>query len=150
MAVVMSSSARKGYVNSWYGRVLVVRSWTFDEGRWRRSSCGDTARCLMLVSWDRSRRWMQLDSRRRQRRSVESLRKAEVGRVVLVTSRYSESSWLVVAMLGQSVTASRYVDWMLYSWGRSSRCVPLDGRCGQLRSVESLVNRCPGFDISMG
>ena len=73
-----------GYVVSWYGRVVDVRSWTFDEGSWRRSSRGDTAGCLMLVSCDRSRRWMQLDSRR-----------------------------------------------------------------GQLRSVESLVNRCPGFDISL-
>ena len=62
-----------------------MRSWTFDEGSWRRSSRGDTAGCLMLVSSDRSRRWMQLDSRR-----------------------------------------------------------------GQLRSVgQSLVNRCPGFDISL-
>ena len=46
----MWSSARMGYVVSWYGRVVVVRSWTFDEGSWRRSSRGDTARCLMLVS----------------------------------------------------------------------------------------------------
>ena len=37
----------------------------------------------------------------------------EFGRVVLVASRYSGSSWLVVAMLGQSVTASCYEDWML-------------------------------------
>ena len=44
------SSARMGYVNSWYGRVVVVRSWTFDEGSWRRSSRGDTAKCLMWVS----------------------------------------------------------------------------------------------------
>ena len=46
----MWSSARMGYVVSWYGRVVDVRSWTFDEGRWRRSSRGDTARCLMRVS----------------------------------------------------------------------------------------------------
>ena len=48
----MWSSARMGYVVSWYGRVVVVvvRSRTFDEGSWRRSSRGDTARCLMLVS----------------------------------------------------------------------------------------------------
>ena len=46
----MWSSARMGYVISWYGRVVVVRSWTFDEGSWRRSSRGDTAGCLMLVS----------------------------------------------------------------------------------------------------
>ena len=26
------SSARMGYVDSWYGRVVIVRSWTFDEG----------------------------------------------------------------------------------------------------------------------
>ena len=45
----MWSSARIGYVDSWYGRVVVVRSWTFDEGSWRRSSRGDTARCLMRV-----------------------------------------------------------------------------------------------------
>ena len=36
-----------GDIVSWYGRVVDVRSWTFDEGSWRRSSCGDTARCLM-------------------------------------------------------------------------------------------------------
>ena len=66
---------------------------------------------------------MQLDSHCGQLRSIESLnavgqslRETEVGRVVLVASRYSESSWLVVAMLGQSVTASRYVDWMLHCW----------------------------------
>ena len=46
----MWSSARIGYVDSWYSRVVVVRSWTFDEGSWRRSSRGDRARCLMLVS----------------------------------------------------------------------------------------------------
>ena len=48
----MWSSARMGYVVSWYGRVVVVvlRSRTFDDGSWRRSSRGDTARCLMLVS----------------------------------------------------------------------------------------------------
>ena len=48
----MWSSARMGYVVSWYGRVVVVvvRSRTFDEGCWRRSSRGDTAGCLMLVS----------------------------------------------------------------------------------------------------
>ena len=48
----MWSSARMGYVVSRYGRVVVVvvRSRTFDEGSWRRSSRGDTARCLMLVS----------------------------------------------------------------------------------------------------
>ena len=44
---------------------------------------------------------------------------------------------LVVAMLGQSVTASRYVDWMLHCWsvvvGRSisrfSQYVGLTGGC---------------------
>ena len=46
----MWSSARMGYVDSWYGRVVDVRSWTFDEGSWRRSSRGDTAGCLMRVS----------------------------------------------------------------------------------------------------
>ena len=52
MAVVMWSSGRMGYVVSWYGRVVVVavRSRTFDECSWRRSSRGDTAGCLMLVS----------------------------------------------------------------------------------------------------
>ena len=35
-------------VVSLYGRVVDVCSWTFDEGSWCRSSCGDTARCLML------------------------------------------------------------------------------------------------------
>ena len=134
----MWSSARMGYVDSWYGRVVVVRSWTFDEGSWLRSSRGDTARCLMLVSWDsvgflNAAGW--------------SLRAAEVGRVVEcswmgVAGSWSRSvvgksmsrfwhfvgmveSWLlarnseslrglVVAMLGQSVTTSRYVDWMLH------------------------------------
>ena len=48
----MWSSARMGYFDSWYGRVVVVvvRSWTFDKGNWRRSSRGDTARCLMRVN----------------------------------------------------------------------------------------------------
>ena len=76
-----------GYVVSWYSRVVDVRSWTFDEGSWRRSSCGDTAGCLMLVG--------SLDT------VGQSSRAAEVGRVV------AESR----------------------SW--------------------SLVNRCPGFDISL-
>ena len=44
------SSDRMGHVVSWYGRVVDVRSWTFDEGRWRKSSRGDTARCLMQIS----------------------------------------------------------------------------------------------------
>ena len=44
------SVARMGYVVSWYSRVVDVRSWAFDEGRWRRSSYGDTAGCLMLVT----------------------------------------------------------------------------------------------------
>ena len=39
-----------GDVGSWYDRVVDVSSWAFDEGRWRRSSRGDTAGCLMLVS----------------------------------------------------------------------------------------------------
>ena len=50
VAVVMLSSARMGYVVSWYGRVVEVRSGTFDEGSWRRSSRGDIARFLMRVS----------------------------------------------------------------------------------------------------
>ena len=37
-------------VNSWYGRVVDVRSWMSDEGSWRRSSRGDTGRCLMRVT----------------------------------------------------------------------------------------------------
>ena len=32
-----------GDVDSWHGRGVDVRSWTFDEGSWRRSSHGDTA-----------------------------------------------------------------------------------------------------------
>ena len=103
-------------------RVVDVRSWTFDEGSWRRSSRGDTARCLMLVSWSRSGRWMQLDGR---------FRAAEIGRIVgksmsrfwhfvgmveswLLTRNRESLRGLVVVMLGQSVTASRYVDWMLH------------------------------------
>ena len=117
----MWSLARMGYVVSWYGRVVDVRSWTFNKGSWRRSSSGDTARCLMRVSWGRSSRWMQLDGRCRQLRSVESLnaagwslRAAEVGWVV-------ERSWMIVAG----------------SWGRSSRWIQLDDRSGKLRLVES-------------
>ena len=144
----MWSSARMGYVDSWCGRVVDVRSWTFDESSWRRSSRGDTARCLMLVgslneagwslraaevgrvvesswmvvagSWDRSGRWMQLDGRCGQLRSVgrsvvgKSMSRFWhfVGMVELwLLARNSESlRGLVVAMLGQSVTASRYVD----------------------------------------
>ena len=93
----MWSSTRMGYVVSWYGRVVDVCSWTFDEGSWRRSSRGDTARCLKLVCWDRSWRWIQLDDRSGKLKSVESLnatgwslRAAEIGRVV-------ECSWTIVA-----------------------------------------------------
>ena len=39
-----------GDVDSWHARVMDVRSWMFDEGSWRRSSRGDTARCLMRVA----------------------------------------------------------------------------------------------------
>ena len=39
-----------GDVDSRYGRVVDVRSWIFDEGSWRGSSCGDTVRCLMRVA----------------------------------------------------------------------------------------------------
>ena len=35
-----------GDVDSWYGQVVDVRSWMFDEGSWRRSSRG----CLMRVA----------------------------------------------------------------------------------------------------
>ena len=55
----------------------------------------------------------------------------------MVASRYSELSWLVVAMLGQSVTASLYVDWMLHCKsvvvGRSISCV-----AGAVRNSKSL------------
>ena len=130
----MWSSARMGYVVNWYGRVVVLRSRTFDESSWCRSSRGDTVRFLMQVSWDWLGHWMQLDDRSGKLKSVEllntagwSLRAAEVGWVV-------ECSWMVVAG----------------SWDRSSRWMQLDGRCGQLRLVSrSLVNRCPGFDISL-
>ena len=44
------SSARWVMSISWYGRVVDVRSWMFDEGSWRRSSCEDTVRCLMRVA----------------------------------------------------------------------------------------------------
>ena len=50
VAFVFGSSARWGDVDSWYGRVVVVHSWMFDEGSWRRSNRGDTARCLMRVT----------------------------------------------------------------------------------------------------
>ena len=99
------------------GRVVEIQ---LDVWCWY-AEIGRVVGCSWMIvagSWDRSSRWMQLDSRCWQLRSVESLNvagswsrtvvgKAEVGRVVLVASRYSESSWLVVAMLGQSVTASR-------------------------------------------
>ena len=39
-----------GNDDSWYDRVVDVRSWTFDEGSWCRSSRGDTARYLMRVA----------------------------------------------------------------------------------------------------
>ena len=39
-----------GDVNSWYGRVVDVHSWMVDEGSWRRSIRGDTARFLMWVA----------------------------------------------------------------------------------------------------
>ena len=37
-------------VDSWYGRVVDVRSWMFNDGSWHRLSRGDTARCLMRVA----------------------------------------------------------------------------------------------------
>ena len=43
-----------GDVDSWHGRGVDVRTWTFDEGSWRRSS-----------------RWMQLDDRSGKLKSVE-------------------------------------------------------------------------------
>ena len=66
----MWSSARMGYVDSWCGRVVDVRGWTFDEGSWRRLSHGDTARCLMRVSGAQSSHWME--DRCGKLRSVES------------------------------------------------------------------------------
>ena len=78
----MWSSARMGYVVSWYGRVVVVGSWTFNEGSWHRSSCGDTARCLMWVSWGRLSRWMCA--------AGWLLWETEIGRVV-------ECNWMFVA-----------------------------------------------------
>ena len=42
--------SQMGDVDSWYGHVVDVHSWMFDEGSWRRSSRGNTARCLMQVS----------------------------------------------------------------------------------------------------
>ena len=150
----MWSSARMGDIVRWYGRVVDVCSWMFDEGSWRRSSRGDTARCLMRVSWGRSGCWMQLDGRSGKLKSVESLNAAgwlllaaEVGWVIECSWMVVAGSWgrsvvgksmsrfwhfvgmveswllarnseslrgLVVAMLGQSMTASRYVDWMLH------------------------------------
>ena len=94
----------------------------------------------MVVAESRSQssRFMQLDGRCRQLRSVWSLgaarwslRAAEVGRSLVnrcpwfwyfvgmveswLLARNSKSlRGLVVAMLGQSVTVSRYVDWMLH------------------------------------
>ena len=118
-----------GDVNSWYGRVADVRSWMFDEGSWRRSSRGDTARCLMRVavgwvvkwswmivagSWGRSSRRMQLGDR------CGYLRSVVVGKSMSRFWQYvgltgGVSIWLlqrvvhrlVVAMLEQSVTVSR-------------------------------------------
>ena len=117
----MWSSAKMGYVVSWYGRVVDVRSWTFDEGSWRRSSCGDTARCLMLVSWDRSRCGMQLDGHSRKPKSVVGKSMSWFWHFIglirgmsiwLLAHNSGSLHGLVVAMLEQSVTASRYVDWM--------------------------------------
>ena len=42
--------SKMGDIDSWYGRVIDVHSWMFDEGSWRRSSRGDTARCLMRLA----------------------------------------------------------------------------------------------------
>ena len=39
-----------GDVDSLYGQVIVVCSWMFDEGSWRRLSRGDAARHLMRVA----------------------------------------------------------------------------------------------------
>ena len=51
MSVAVVCSLQLGWVTSLAGIVaLYSRSWTFDEGSWRRSSRGDTAGCLMLVS----------------------------------------------------------------------------------------------------
>ena len=69
-----------GYVDSWYGRIVDVRIWMFDEGSWH---------------WLSHR--MQLDDRKGKLRSVkllnaarQSLREAEVSQVV-------ECSWTIVA-----------------------------------------------------
>ena len=51
---------------------------------------------------------MQLDDGSRKLKSVESF---------WLLAGTASRTWLVVAMLGQSVTASRYVDWMLHCWG---------------------------------
>ena len=118
-----------GDVDSWYGRVVDVRSWMFDEGSWRRSSRWDTARCLMRVSWGWSSRWLQLDDRCEKPRPVVvgklmsrfwhyvgltggGVRKGRFGckPVQRVVHR------LFVTMLGQTMTASRYADWMLHCW----------------------------------
>ena len=56
-------------VDSWYGRVVDVRSLMFDAGSWRRSSRGDTAECLMQVAVGRVIE-VQLDDRCRKLRLV--------------------------------------------------------------------------------
>ena len=50
---------------------------------------------------------MQLDNRSGKQKSVESF---------WLLAGTASRTWLVVAMLGQSVTASRYVGWMLHCW----------------------------------
>ena len=101
-------------VDSWYGRVIDVRSWMFDEGGCRRSSRGDTARCLMQVSWGQSSHWMQLDDRCGQLRSVELLK---CGWTIVAGSWGKSSCWMQMEIVA-------------WSWGRSNCWMQLDDRCG--------------------
>ena len=146
-----------GYVHSWYGRVVDVRSWMFDEGSWRGSTRGDTARSLMRVtvswvvecswtiiagSWGRSNRWKQLDDRCGKLMSVEFGKlMSRFWQYVGLTGVGCPSGCspvqrvvrgLVVAMLGQSITASR-------TW---------TGFC--IAGASWLVDRYPSFDSTLG
>ena len=126
MRVSWGRSSRWMWLDDRCGQLRSVESLDVAGRSLRAAEVGRVVGCgwtIVAGSWGRSSRWMWLDDRCGQLRSVESLdvagrslRAAEVSRVVLVASRYGESSWLVVAMLGQSVTASRYVDWMLHCW----------------------------------
>ena len=127
-------------VDSWYGRVVDVRSWVFDEGSWRRLTRGDTSRCLMRVavgwvvehcwtiiagSWGRSSCRMQLDDRSGKLRSVVVGKSISpfwqylglIGGVpIWLLARTASRTWARCCNAWAVRNSESYVDWMLHCW----------------------------------